>query len=156
MLECHLYDAYIINLSRIMFAWQVFFCKFWNPTLIETLVFSSGQVKAEVEGALYIGGSLLAFAGWLVAAFGWHLSGGWGWCSCQLWFWERRHEKEAYLCSWEGWKAETQTLFSRTSPYSTIQTLNTQLLSFWHFSTFPWNLIWRKCSKYRYLLFSFQ
>ena len=46
-----------------MFAWQVFFCKFWNPTLIETLVFSSGQVKAEVEGALYIGGSLLAFAG---------------------------------------------------------------------------------------------
>ena len=113
-----------------------FFCKFWNPTLIETLVFSSGQVKAEVEGALYIGGSLLAFAGWLVAAFGWHLSGGWGWCSCQLWFWERRHEKEAYLCSWEGWKAETLTLFSRTSPYSTIQTLNTQLLSFWNFSTF--------------------
>ena len=42
----------------------------------------------------------------------------------------------AYLCSWEGWKAETLTLFSRTSPYSNIQTLNTQLLSFWNFSTF--------------------
>ena len=151
MLKCHLYDAYIINLSRIMFAWQVFFCKFWNPTLIETLVFSSGQVKAEVEGALYIGDSLLAFAGWLVAAFGWHLSGGWGWCSCQLWFWE---SLSMFLGRLEG--RDTDSFF-QDLPLQYYPNFKYSIIIFLKlFNLFPRNLIWRKCIKYRYLLFSFQ